>query len=248
MCEFMQMTNLHSRRSAWFCLGMLLVCSGCGVASQGMNVEGTRMYEQGDYQGALQRFQQSIANDPTNADSYYNVASTYHRLGKLNQDQNLLNQSEIFYNQCLDHNPNHTDCYRGLAVLLAETGRPDATLRLLNRWVTESPTNPDAKIELARVMDELGNREVAKQRLLEALTTDPNNNRALTALAKIREDEGNPVQAMQIYERSLAINRFQPQVEARLAALQASVGHLAPPTAPTTGNRIASEPIQWNRY
>lgn len=225
----------------------MLVGTGCGVASQGLNVEGTRLYEQGNYQGALERFQQSIANDPQNADGYYNVASTYHRLGKLNRDQNLLAQSEIFYNQCLDHNPNHTDCYRGLAVLLAETNRPDATQRLLERWVMQNPTSADAKIELARVMDELGNREVAKQRLLEALSSDPNNTRALTALAKLREDEGNPLQAMQIYQRSLEINRFQPAVAARLATLQTSLGQL-PVTSTSAGTRTASEPIQWNRY
>jgi tetratricopeptide (TPR) repeat protein len=222
-----------------------LLGGGCGVASQGMNVEGTRLYQQGNYQGALERFQQSIANDPKNADGYYNVASTYHRLGKINRDQNLLAQAEIYYNQCLDHNPNQTDCYRGLAVLLAETNRPDASVRLLEKWVMQNPTSADAKIELARVMDEFGNREVAKQRLTEALTSDPNNTRALTALAKLREDEGNPLQAMQIYQRSLELNRFQPQVATRLATLQSSLGQL-PVTS--TSTRTASEPIQWNRY
>ena len=230
-----------------FCLLTALSGTGCGVASQGMNVEGARLYQQGNYQAALERFQQSIANDPQNADGYYNVASTYHRLGKINHDQNLLAQSEIFYNQCLDHNPNHTDCYRGLAVLLAETNRPDASVRLLERWVRENPTDANAKIELARVMDELGNRQIAMQRLQEALVTDPNNTRALTALAKLREDEGNPMQAMQIYQRSLDLNRFQPQVAARLATLQSSLGQM-PSTSATPTSRVASEPIQWNRY
>ena len=226
---------------------LLGVAGGCGVASQGMNAEGTRLYQQGSYQQALERFQQAIANDPQNADGYYNVASTYHRLGKLNRDPNLLAQAEIFYNQCLDHNPNHTDCYRGLAVLLAETNRPDATMRLLERWVMQNPTNADAKIELARVMDEYGNKEMAKQRLLEALTSEPNNTRALTALAKLREDEGNALQAMQIYQRSLELNRFQPQVASRLSTLQSTYGQL-PASATGLSAQVASEPIQWNRY
>jgi tetratricopeptide (TPR) repeat protein len=252
-------TPAHNRMPvAWpclFCLLTALAGGGCGVASQGMNVEGTRLYQQGQYQGALERFQQAIANDPKNADGYYNVASTYHRLGKLNRDQKLLAQAEIFYNQALDKyddqhltkNPSQTDCYRGLAVLLAETNRPDATVRLLERWVAQNPTSADAKIELARAMDELGNRQVAEQRLLEALASEPNNTRALTALAKLREDQGNPIQAMQIYQRSLDINRFQPQVAARLTTLQTSLGQLPSTSTPTT-SRVATEPIQWNRY
>lgn len=220
-----------------------------------MNVEGTRLYQQGQYQGALERFQQAIANDPTNGDGYYNVASTYHRLGKINKDPKLLSQAEIFYQQALDkydeqhqaNTPSETDCYRGLAVLLAETNRPDASVRLLEGWVQREPTNADAKIELARAMDELGNRQVAEQRLLEALASDPNNTRALTALGKLREEQGNPMQAMQIYQRSLDLNRFQPQVASRLASLQTSLGQL-PSTSTPDASRVATEPIQWNRY
>ena len=228
-------------------LVVLALFSGCNVASSGMNMEGARLHQQGDYQAAMQRFMQAIAQDPNNADSYYNLAATHHRMGKLNNNEADLIQAESFYNQCLDRNSDHTECYRGLAVLLTETERPDAAFRLMEGWVTRSPALADAKIELARLSQEFGNNNAAKEHLLSALNLEPSNSRALTALGNIREADGEHLQALQNYERSLASNQFQPLVASRVAALQSTVGRstlLSPPGE----TRVVSEPRTWRRY
>ncbi len=233
--------------SLWLLLLALLCPAGCNVASSGLNMEGARLHQQGNYQAAMQRFMQAIAQDPSNADGYYNLAATYHRMGKLNGDETDLVQAESFYNQCLDRDPNHVECYRGLAVLLTETGRPDAAFRLLDGWVARSPTVADAKIELARLSQEFGDQQAAKENLLAALNLEPNNARALTALGSIREMEGEYLQALQNYERSLAANRFQPSVASRVAALQPSLNRPAL-LAPPGETRVVSQPATWNRY
>ena len=74
------------------------------------------MFDQAYYQGALQRFQQSVQSDPKNPDGYYNLARTYHQLGKLHNQATDFQQAESYYHQCLDRDPNNQDCYRGLAV------------------------------------------------------------------------------------------------------------------------------------
>lgn len=224
-----------------------LVACGCNVAASGLNMEGARLHQQGDYQGAMSRFTQAIAQDPNNADAYYNLAATAHRMGKLNNSEAELVQAESFYNQCLDRDPNHVDCYRGLAVLLTDTNRPDAAFRLLEGWVTRSPTLPDAKIELARLNEEFGDRDKAKEFLLGALSLEPSNPRALTALGNLREAEGDHLQALENYERSLAANQFQPLVASRVAMLHSVVGrstHLSPPG----DTRIVQQPNHWKRY
>ena len=68
----------------------------------------------------MHQFQEATYDDPCDADGYYNLAATYHRIGRLEHRQADLNQAECYYNQCLDRNPNHVNCHRGLAVLLAE--------------------------------------------------------------------------------------------------------------------------------
>lgn len=209
-----------------------LVAVGCGLNAKSQNAAGVRMYQQGFYAGAQQRFQQAIYNDPNNGDSYYNLAATMHKVGRVNQSQSELDQAESYYNQCLDHSPNHRDCYRGLAVLLSEQGRSEEAFRLVQGWSMRSPALPDPKIELARLNQEYGEKEAAKTHLLEALTVDPNNARALAALGKLHEETGNLAQALSDYQRSLMINHQQPEVAARVAVLQPAFGNrmLAPPT------------------
>jgi tetratricopeptide (TPR) repeat protein len=213
---------------------------GCGgFNAQGRNAEGVRLFQQARYQEAVKQFQEATYADPNNADGYYNLAATYHRLGKAEHRQADLDQAESYYNLCLDRNDNHTDCYRGLAVLLAEQGRKDEAFRLIEGWNQRQPTSPDAKIELARLNDEFGNRQVAKSLLIEALAVQPDNPRALTALGKIREDAGDKAQALANYQRSLARDNRQPQVAARLTTLQGNNPTTVAAPAVDLGTRMA---------
>jgi tetratricopeptide (TPR) repeat protein len=219
----------------WTAIGVVLSCAaatGCSnVASQASNVEGVRLYQQGNYQQASDRFQHAIAQDPNSPEGYYNLAAALHKTGTLYNRPADLQQAENFYNQCLERDPNHTECYRGLAVLLTETNRQQEAFRLLGNWAATSPELPDPKIELARLYEEVGQNEQAKAQLVDALTVDPHNARALTALGRLRDQSGNYAQALANYQRSLEANRFQPDVAARVAQLQAVAGKTGPVTA-----------------
>jgi Flp pilus assembly protein TadD len=218
-----------------------LAAGGCSnVASQAANVEGVRLYQQGNYQQASDRFQQAIAQNPASPEGYYNLAAALHKTGTLYSRPADLQQAEILYNQCLERDPNHAECHRGLAVLLNETNRPAEAFRLLNSWAAASPKSPEPKIELARLLEETGQIEQAKTQLVEALTVDPHNARALTALGRLRDQSGDFAQALSDYERSLAVNRFQPDVAARVAQLQAATNPIVAAPAPSADPRTAS--------
>jgi tetratricopeptide (TPR) repeat protein len=238
----------------WLALvGALLTLTGCGeFMSQQRNVSGVRLYQQQQYAEALREFQQATYDNPQDADGYYNIAATYHRMGKQERCESDLKQAEKFYNDCLDRNPNHTECYRGLAVLLAEQDHKDAAFRLIQGWVDREPKSAEAKVELARLYDESGNRQAAQNCLVEAIEAQPDNPRALTALAKMRDDAGDKAQALANYQRSLSHDSRQPYVASRIAALQGRTaapastgsdapdpGTLAPPTV-ETGTRMAA--------
>jgi tetratricopeptide (TPR) repeat protein len=204
--------------------GVLVAAAGCSnFAAQGRNAEGVRLFQQGRYPDALQQFQEATYADPSSGDGYYNLAATYHRMGRQQNRPGDLAQAEACYYQCLDHNPSHRDCHRGLAVLLAEQGRNDEAFRLMQRWVDQQPSAADPKIELARLYEELGNRTAAEDRLTEALAVEPNNPRAWAALGKIREAKGEPSQALANYQRSLSHDQFQPEVASRVSVLQTAV-------------------------
>jgi len=221
--------------------GLACLAAGCQWMAHGQNAEGVRMFQQAYYQGALDKFHTAIQTDPKNADGYYNLAATYHRLGNLQHKEDDLQQADNYYHQCLVHDPNHEDCYRGLAVLLTERGKSADAFALLEDWSQRNPTLAGPKIELARLHEEAGDRDGATNKLIEAVAADPNNAKALAALGKLREEAGNTAQALQNYQRSLTLNRFQPQVAARVASLQ---GALVPPplTTPPGGTRVVTSP------
>ncbi|MFM7843005.1 MAG: tetratricopeptide repeat protein [Planctomycetota bacterium] len=215
----------------WF--GLVSGMTGCQSMPGGSPPQGLALYQQGQYQAAVPFFQQSIAAQPQSSDGYYNLASTYHRLGTQRADRNLLGQAEQLYNQALDlddqarrqgYNVENPDCYRGLAVLLAETERPDKAFTLLKNWSQNNPRSADARVELARLYQEFGDSESANNQLQQALRLDQYNARAWAALGYLREQSGDPAQALVNYQRALQLNRTMPAVSERIAALQAQPG------------------------
>ena len=226
---------------------MLSMAAGCGsFAAQGLNAEGVRLFGQAQYPESIRQFQQAVFEDPNNADGYYNLASAYHRLGTQEGRASELAQAERYYNQCLDHAPDHRECHRGLAVLLLQQGRTAEAFRLLEGWVDRNPNSAEPKIELARLFEETGDRGAAKQHLVDALRVDERNPRALAALGRVREQLGETREAALAYQRSLWHDRFQPEVQARLAALQSALSPqpiasgLPAPTAQPPANLPAS--------
>ncbi len=208
-----------------------------------MNAEGVRLFQQSQYQESIRQFQQAIFNDPNNADAYYNLAAAYHRLGTVENRPADLAQAEHYYNQCLDHAPDHRECYRGLAVLLSQQGHMAEAFHLLEGWVDRSPGASDPKVELARLCEETGDRAAAKQHLTEALKVDERNPRALAALGRIREQMGESQDALLAYQRSLVYDRFQPDVRNRLAALQATLApQVSAPYQPTMAPSLSPQP------
>ncbi len=223
-----------------------MALTGCGMATNGMNAEGVRFFQQGNHTAAIRRFEQALANDPGSADGYYNLAATYHQLAKSGGDESYWAQAEDYYNQCLDRNPNHKNCYRGLAVMLSEQGRQDAALRLLQGWRQRNPVAPEPRVELARLFDETGDKTQAESMLLEAIAIDTTNPRARAALGKLREEQQDFQQAINNYQIALRRDANQPQLQARLAALTTTLG--STPITPSGDTRMATGANSSIRY
>lgn len=215
------------------------------MAAIGQNAEGVRLFEQGQFESAAQRFTQAAGTDPHNADAYYNLASTYHRRALQIQDQAMLDQAELLYNQCLDRNENHTECYRSLAILLVESNRSDKAFTLLRNWAISNPQNSEALVEIARLHEEFGELDKAKSHLQQALMVNESNARAWTALARLREQSGDYSQALANYQRSFTLTQ-QPEVATRIANLSQSLGISAPGIG--NGTRTVRSSTTGGRY
>jgi len=209
---------------------------GCRL-TDGYNLQGVREYQSGNYLAATERFQAAARTDPRNSDAIYNLAAVYHHQGIATGNRDLLSQAEVLYNQAIDVDHEHTDAYRGLAVLLNETDRPDKSFKLLKNWVSMDPRGADARIELARLYEEFGDRSSAKVQLQEAVQLDQNNARAWRALGHLREAEKDYAQALANYQRSYQIHS-NPAVAQRIASLsRISVGGYTAPLGTSSGTR-----------
>jgi tetratricopeptide (TPR) repeat protein len=207
---------------------------GCSsLSSQTKNAEGVKLYNQARYNEALLAFQRAANFNPDDADSYYNLGATHHRIASINQQSDQFSQAERYYRLCLDRNPNHASCYRGLSVLLMETQRPEAAYELLAGWSQRNPLAAEPKIELARLYEEAGRDQEAIGQLVEVIAMDEANDRALRALGHIREKTGELHQALANYRSSLHHNRFQDELADRIAMLESSLGVTPGETSPT---------------
>lgn len=226
-------------------LNVVLLCGCTNFAANNRNAEGVTLFQRGQFQEALQHFQEATYADPANADGYYNLGATYHRLGRLRNQNDCLAQAESNYRQCLQRDPNHRDCHRGLAVLLIEENRTNEAFASIQNWAAQQPTLAEPRMELARLYSEFGNREASKNTLVDAVRLDPNDARQWAALGKVREDTGEYTQAMANYQHSLELNPAQTDVTARVAALQGALARqsVALPPPPGTLQLAAPQPI-----
>jgi tetratricopeptide (TPR) repeat protein len=222
--------------------GSLLSSAGCRWGASGKNATGAQLHQQGQYTAALQQFQQVVAEDPSNPDGYYNLAATTHQVAKQRNDQALYRNAEALYNQCLDHDPNHVECHRGLAVLLMDTDRPDRAFALMKTWAAQNPNSAEPRVELARLYEEAGQPETALKYLEDAVQKDANNPRAWLALGRLRESSGDLPQALQNYQHALAINSNQPMVADRVAALSRQINSDLDASRTNAANQIAQPP------
>ena len=225
----------------WSTLLLVVVLSaGCQTATS-YNGVGVREFQRGQYQAAVEHFQQAITADPNNSDGYYNLAATLHDWGRRSGDGRMLEQAESLYHRCLDLHGDHVDCYRALAVLLTDTERKHSAFTLLERWGQRSPQLSEPFVELARLHEEYGNGESAVQYLTRALDVDSRNPRAWAALGRLREEEGQLAQALTNYQHAFALNRNQPGVTGRIAAVQQRIAS----TGANNGTRITRSSTDW---
>ncbi len=220
---------------------LMTLAGGCGMVATSQNMKGVRLYEQGQLYGAMDKFQKAMKNNPRDANAYYNLGSTMHRIGIANKDPNALKQAEQLYNECLNRAPNQTDCHRALAVLLVETDRSDRAFALLKNWAVRNPQSADARVELARLYQEFGDTKTAELQLQQALQLDQTNERAWAAMASVRESKGDYQQALANYERAYALNGYNPALANRIAALnKATAGTAGAPATAGSGTRTVN--------
>jgi len=214
----------------------LFLISGCHTMNaENRNSQGVGYLEQQKYDLAISEFEAARMQAPDAPNAYYNIASTYHQLGAKNNDPKMYSMAEQYYKLCLEKDPNHVNCHRGMAVLLVETSRTENAFALLRSWEIRQANDANPKIEIARLYQELGKNDDAAKYLTAAVSANPNDIRAYNALAALQESTGDYQNAMVNYQTSIAKNWNQPAVTTKIASLESRMtGTVAIGATPAT--------------
>jgi len=195
-----------------------MVLAGCATPEEdrarALIDNGHRFYQQGNFAAAQQDFQTALQFRPGDADLVYNIAQCY-------EHQNDLARAEQTYNECLRQSPNHVAAHNALASLLLRKSRKPEATRFVQDWLIHQPRLAAAYALDGWLWHQSGDLPRAQARLQQALELDPHDVTALTELGLVYEDLHRPERAVVLYERVLALDAHQPQVENRLHVLLA---------------------------
>lgn len=194
--------------------GFLLTLVGCQSANgYAINRSGMRHYARGNYAQARHRFARAVAYDRGNPDYRHNLAMALQKQGDVVGSEKILRHN-------LTINAMHHPTYHSLAQLMIAQGRAPEAQDLLASWQGTQPYVPEANIEMAWLQRENGDYAGAEQSLRTALRSKPAHPIALAHLGQLYQISGRGEEASAYYQRSLAANWDQPEVQSRLATLQ----------------------------
>jgi tetratricopeptide (TPR) repeat protein len=201
--------------------GLAITAFGCqSMHGWSMNRIGMRAYQEGNYAAAKDAFQKSLYDDPMNADYAHNLGAALKKSGDVAG-------AEQAYRHALALDPSHQPAHHSLSMLLLEQGRIQEAGDLAQMWADTEPYLPESHIELAWFQRETGDLAGAEQSLKNALHIAPNHEIATALLGDLYRETGQPDRAVAMYQRSLQKNWFQPQVQSRLATMNATSARTA---------------------
>jgi tetratricopeptide (TPR) repeat protein len=197
-------------QARWAIVAALL--AGCAGSAQSYNQRGVGLFNDGQHEAALAEFMAATSQDPQNGDAFYNLGSTYHRVG-------YQSEAEWNYARCLAIEPSHSKCRHALVVLMLQQQRTDDAYACVERWMRQSPGHPDPLIEMAWLEKQVGQTENARELLQQAVGIQPRHPRALAELASLYESS-QPDRALGLYERALAHDPSESELARKVADLR----------------------------
>jgi Tfp pilus assembly protein PilF len=206
--------------------------TGCNQTSGFvMNESGKGYYAQGNYTAARRDFERALMDAPQNANYAFNLASAMRRQGDLIGAERMFQHAVML-------DPRHQPAHHEFASLLREQGRVAEAEAHLQEWAATQPYVPEAHIEQAWLKREQGDLLAAEQSLRDALQHQPDHPTTMSQLSQIYQDTGRGAQAHELYQRSLALNPYQAELQSR----QSQLGGPAAVNYASSASGIAAAP------
>ena len=175
--------------------------------------EGVKLFDAGDSTEAIQRYQEALLYDASNADIHYNLGKAYVRV------HNPLNAIKHF-EMSISLNPTDVGCYYELAVLQDERGMIKEAIASYEKVLELDPKNTRALFGLGTLHGVQGDLDRSIHYLTEAIRISPNYVDALYNLGVALERKKDFNKATQVYKRVLKLEKEHDKARSNLAHIQ----------------------------
>jgi tetratricopeptide (TPR) repeat protein len=170
-----------------------------GLKADDFLIQGRDKYEKGDYQGAIQAFNQAIQLNPNYEDAYLSRGATRRNLGD-NQG------ASADYDQALRIAPNFAEVYVNRGVTRSELGDKQGAIADYNQALQINPNLAYAYYNRGTARYELGDNQGAIADYNEALRINPNFAEAYNNRGRPRYGLGDKQGAIADFNEALRIN------------------------------------------
>lgn len=173
---------------------------------------GVALYQHGYLDRAEESFQQVIANQPDNADGYYN-------LGTLNLRRSNFPQATTYLQQALKYRPDYPEAWNNLGMIAAQSGQADAAVRNFQQALSLRPAYAVALLNLGNVYRRQRSFQQAEDCLTHALAIQPDDPEINYSLGMLYAQQEQMSRASEFLEKAIELRPRYPEAMNNLGVL-----------------------------
>jgi Tfp pilus assembly protein PilF len=180
----------------------------------------------GDTTTAIDIYKNILSAEPLNEDALFGLASTYHRLGSIDQ-------ARPHYATLLRQNPGHREGLNNFLSLIS-TESPEEALAELERLEQRNPDFSPIPAQQAVLLSSLGYHDRARDKMLRAIELSPDNLTYKYNLAIMMDKTGHYADASALYRLLIEAALHGQKIPASTDALQKRLNFIGS-VQPATG-------------
>ncbi|GAC1451357.1 MAG: hypothetical protein PVSMB6_00580 [Steroidobacteraceae bacterium] len=167
--------------------------------SRVQHARGSELLARGDFDGALECYQQLVAVDPRDATARNGLGTALAQLARFGE-------AEAQFRAAIGTRPGFPEAHFNLAGVLQSTGRYHESETALRRALKLKPTYVNARISLGMTLVLLNRLQEARDCYEKALRVAPRNTQALVGVGQIETLEGRFGEAEGWFQRALDVD------------------------------------------